>query len=44
MDDKFRSRKWNLSVASLALASLFLGLNMLTGGEWVTITIFILGL
>ena len=44
MDDKFRSRKFMLAVTSLALASFFLGLDKLSGSEWVMITAGILGL
>lgn len=44
MDEKYRSRKFMLAVTSLALASFFLGLDKLSGSEWVMITAGILGL
>jgi len=44
MDETFRSRKFALTLTVLSLASIFLGLGLLAGSEWVTICIFSLGL
>ena len=44
MDDKYRSRKFLLATTALALASFFLGVDKLSGSEWVMITAGILGL
>jgi len=44
MDDRFRSRKFALTVSALIMASIFLYIGKIAGSEWVTITIFILGL
>jgi len=44
MDNKFRSRKFALTIAALIMASVFLYIGKLAGSEWVTVTIFILGL
>lgn len=44
MSDKYGSRKFLIASTSLALGSLFLGLDKLTGGEWVMLVAAILGL
>jgi len=44
MDDKFRSRKFMFATTILALASLFLWLDKIGGGEWVTICTLIMGI
>jgi hypothetical protein len=44
MDGKFRSRKFALTIAALIMSSIFLAVGKLAGSEWVTVTIFILGL
>ena len=42
--NKFNSRKFYLTVSVLALASIFLAVSKLTGGEWITITTLVLGM
>lgn len=42
--NRFTSRKLSLTIASLLLASGFLVADKLDGSEWVTVTIFILGM
>jgi len=42
--DKYRSRKFRLTIVVLLLASSFLLLGKLTGDQWVTVTIATLGL
>ena len=44
MDDKYRSRKLALTVSVLIMASIFLYFGKIAGSEWVTISIFALGL
>jgi len=44
MNDRLRSRKFTLSVTAFFMASIFLYIGKIAGSEWVTITIFILGL
>jgi len=44
MDDKFRSRKFALTISALIMASVFLYIGKLAGSEWVTVVIFTLGL
>lgn len=34
MDDKFRSRKWQLAVFTAVAATVFLAFDKLTGAEW----------
>ena len=44
MESKYRSRKFRLTAGVIALASLFLLVSLLTGGEWVTVILFSLGM
>ena len=42
--NKFKSRKFGLTILILTLASLFLYIDKLTGGEWITICTLVLGM
>lgn len=42
--NKFKSRKFGLTVSILLFASLFLYVSKLTGGEWITICTLVLGM
>jgi len=44
MTDKFRSRKYGLTVAAFFMACIFLFINKIGSGEWVTITTLILAM
>lgn len=40
----FQSRKFLLTILILSLASLFLYLGKLSGGEWITLSTLIMGM
>jgi len=44
MDDKYRSRKFALTLLTMSLASLFLGMGMVNEGTWMTVMLAGLGM
>ena len=44
MDDKFRSRKFGLTLLAMSLASVFLALGLVTEGTWIGVILAGLGM
>lgn len=44
MDKRFYSRKWNLALVVLGIATAFVPLGYLTGEQWMRGALFVLGL
>jgi len=44
MGEKFKSRKFNLTLLILLLASIFLAVEKLSGGEWIVVVVAVLGM
>jgi len=44
MNEKYRSRKFGLTIAAIVLASIFLITSKIDAGTWSTVIIFALGM